>query len=92
MCTDFIVLNKCYPKDDFALSRINKVVDSATGCETMALLDSFSRYHQIWFSKEDEEKTRFITPFDTYCYLRVPEGLKNADPMFCSMTKAILKD
>jgi hypothetical protein len=34
----------------------------------------------------------FITPFDTYCYMRMPEGLKNVSPMFCRMTKAILKD
>jgi hypothetical protein len=39
MCTYFIDLNKCCPKDDFLLTRIDKVVDSAVGCETMALLD-----------------------------------------------------
>jgi hypothetical protein len=57
----------------------------------MALLDYFLGYHQIWLSKEDEEKTSFITPFDTYCYLRMPEDLKNAGLMFCRMMKAILK-
>jgi hypothetical protein len=30
MCTNFIDLNKCCPKDDFLLSRIDKVVDSAS--------------------------------------------------------------
>jgi hypothetical protein len=30
MCTNFINLNKCCPKDDFLLSRIDKVVDSAS--------------------------------------------------------------
>jgi hypothetical protein len=48
MCTDFTDLNKCCPKDDFPFSRIDKVVDSAAGCETMALLDCFSGYHQLW--------------------------------------------
>jgi hypothetical protein len=38
MCTDFTNLNKYYPKDDFPLTRIYKNVDSATGCEIMALL------------------------------------------------------
>jgi hypothetical protein len=42
MCTDFTDLNKCCPKDDFLLSKINKVIASATGCETMTLLDYFS--------------------------------------------------
>jgi hypothetical protein len=92
MCTDFTDLNKCCPKDDFPLMTIDKIVDSAVGCEMMALLDCFSRYHQIWLHKEDEEKTSFITPFGTFCYLKMPEGLYNAGPTFCRMTKATLKD
>jgi hypothetical protein len=92
MCTDFTDLNKCYPKDDFPLSRIDKVIDSVAGCETMSLLDCFSGYHQLWLCKEDEEKTIFIMPFDTYCYLRMPKGLKNVGPTFYRMMKAILKD
>jgi hypothetical protein len=34
----------------------------------------------------------FITPFDTYFYLKMPEGLRNVGPTLCRMTKAILKD
>jgi hypothetical protein len=92
VCTDFTDFNKCCPKDNFPLSRIDKVVDLAADCETMALLDCFSGYHKIWLHKEDEEKTSFITPFRTYCYLRMPEGLKNAGPTFCRMMRAILKE
>jgi hypothetical protein len=47
MCTDITVLNKCYPKDDFLMTKIDKVVDSVAGCEAMALLDYFLGYHQI---------------------------------------------
>jgi hypothetical protein len=68
------------------------VVDSAAGCETMALLDCFSGYHQIWLRKEDEEKASFITPFGTYCCLRMPKGIKNDGPTFYRMMKAILKE
>jgi hypothetical protein len=45
MCTDFTDLNKCCPKDDFSLARIDQIVDSAAGCDIMALLDYFSGYH-----------------------------------------------
>jgi catalase len=48
MCTNFTDLNKCCPKDDFPLARIDKIVDSAAASEMMALLDYFSRYHQLW--------------------------------------------
>jgi hypothetical protein len=47
MCTDFTDLNNCYPEDDFPLARIDQIVDSPAGSEMMALLDYFSRYHQI---------------------------------------------
>jgi hypothetical protein len=45
MCTDCTDLNKCCPKDDFPLTRIDQIVDSVTASEMMALLDYFSRYH-----------------------------------------------
>jgi hypothetical protein len=91
MCTDFTDHNKCYLKDDFPLTRIDNVVHSTAGCETMALLDYFLG-HQIWLRKEDDEKTSFITPFGTNSYLRMLEGLKNVGLTFCRMTKAILKE
>jgi hypothetical protein len=92
MCTNFTDLNKCCSKDDFPLARIDQIIDSAVTSEMMALLDCFSRYHQIWLRTEDEEKTSFITPFGTYCYLRMSEGLRSAGPTFCRMMKAALKD
>jgi hypothetical protein len=45
MCMDFTDLNKCCPKGDFPLTRIDQIVDSVTGCDIIALLDYFSGYH-----------------------------------------------
>jgi hypothetical protein len=92
MCTDFTDLNKCYSKDYFALTRIDQIIDSIATSEMMALLDCFSGYHQIWLHTEDAEKTSFITPYGTYRYLKMPEGLCNIGPTFFRMTKATLKD
>ncbi|RLN36173.1 prpol [Panicum miliaceum] len=75
MCIDFTNLNKACPKDDYPLPRIDTLVDAAAGSEMMSMLDYFSGYHQIWMSKEDEAKTSFTTPFSTYCFVRMPEGL-----------------
>jgi hypothetical protein len=77
MCIDFTYLNKACPKDEFPLPRIDSLVDAAASSELMSILDCYSGYHQIWMKKEDEPKTSFITPSGTYCYLRMPEGLKN---------------
>jgi hypothetical protein len=40
--------------------------------------------------KKDEPKTSFITPNGTYCYLRMPEGLRNARGSFSRMTARVL--
>jgi hypothetical protein len=57
MCIDFTSLNKACPKDNFPLPRIDKIVDSAAGCEVMSLLDCFSGYHQIYMKEEDKAST-----------------------------------
>jgi hypothetical protein len=90
MCIDFTDLNKACPKDEFPLPRIDSLVDAAASSELMSLLDCYSGYHQIWMKKEDEPKTSFITPSGTYCYLRMPEGLKNAGGSFNKMTTKVL--
>jgi ribonuclease HI len=89
MCIDFTDLNKACLKDEFPLPRIDSLVDAAAASELMSLLDCYSGYHQIWM-KEDEPKTSFITHSGTYCYLRMPEGLKNAGGSFSRMTAKVL--
>jgi hypothetical protein len=90
MCIDFTDLNKSCPKDEFPLPRIDSLVDAAASLELMSLLDCYSGYHQIWMKKEDEPKTSFITPSGTYCFLRMPEGLKNARGSFSRMIAKVL--
>jgi hypothetical protein len=64
MCIDFTDLNKACPKDEFLLPRIDSLVDVVATSKLMSLLDCYSGYHQIWMKKEDEPKTRFITPVE----------------------------
>jgi hypothetical protein len=90
MCVDFTDLNKACKKDDFPLEKVDKIVDDAANSEMLSLLDMFSGYHQIRVRKKDEEKTSFITPFGTFCSIRMPEGLKNAGCTFSRMIAIVL--
>jgi hypothetical protein len=74
----------------FSLERVDKIVDDATNSEMLSLLDMFSGYHQIRVHKEDEEKISFITPFETFCFVRMLEGLKNAGCTFSRMIEIVL--
>jgi hypothetical protein len=90
-CTDLSDPNKWCSKDNFLLTRIDKVVDLVVGCETVALLDYLSGYHQIWLREEDKEKTSFITPFSTYCYLRCPKASRMPAHVFATRTTGSLR-
>jgi ribonuclease HI len=41
--------------------------------------------------EEDKASTSSITPFSTYCFIRMPEGLKNAGSTFSRLTKTVLE-
>jgi hypothetical protein len=86
MCVDFTDLNKACKKDDFPFEGVDKIVDDAANSEMLSLLDMFSGYHQIRVRKADEEKKSFITLFGTFCFVRMPEGLKNAG---CTLSRMI---
>nr|KAJ0218881.1 hypothetical protein LSAT_V11C300127070 [Lactuca sativa] len=78
MCIDFSDLNKACPKDCYPLLEIDQKVESLQGFKLRCFLDAYKGYHQILMSKEDEEKTAFYTDHNTFCYTKMPFGLKNA--------------
>ena len=53
MCVDYTGLNKACPKDLFPLPRIDQIVDSTLGCETLCFLDAYFGYHQIAMKESD---------------------------------------
>jgi hypothetical protein len=75
MCIDFTSLNKACHKDNFPLPRIDKIVDSAAGCEVMSLLDCFYGYHQIYMKEEDKASTslKIVNPL----VHQIKEGFTN---------------
>jgi hypothetical protein len=72
------------------VERVDKILDDVANSEMLSLLDMFSGYHQIRVRREDEEKTSFITPFGTFCFVRIPEGMKNAGYTFSRMITIVL--
>jgi hypothetical protein len=91
MCVDYTSLNKVCPKDLFPLPRIDQVVDSTTGCETLCFLDAYSGYHRIATCIVDQLATSFITPFGVYCYQTMPFGLKNVGATFQRCMRRIFR-
>jgi len=78
VCVDFMDLNKTCPNDCFPLPKIDQLVDAMTYHRRMSFLDTYRGYHQIAMHPEDQEKTAFLNPRETYCYKAMPFRLKNA--------------
>ena len=64
-------------EDLFPLSRIDQIIGSTSGCETLCFLDAYSEYYQIVMKESDQLTTSFIIPFGSLCYITMLFGLKN---------------
>ncbi|GKE36636.1 reverse transcriptase domain-containing protein [Tanacetum coccineum] len=78
MCIDFKNINAICPKDYYPLPEIDSKIESVMGFPLKCFLDAYKGYHQVQMAEEDEEKTAFYTDQGTYCYTKMPFGLKNA--------------
>ncbi|GKV02764.1 hypothetical protein SLEP1_g15159 [Rubroshorea leprosula] len=78
MCVDFTDLNNVCPKDNYPLPNIDELVDNSFGYVVLSLCDAYSGHNQIPITKEDKDKTAFITVGGIYCYVVMPFCLKNA--------------
>ena len=76
-CIDFSDLNKACLKDRFPLPKIDQLVDSTAGHETMSFMDAYSGYKKISMHPPDQEHTSFVTDKGLYYYNVMPFGLKN---------------
>ena len=89
MCVDFTYLNKAYPKDDYPLPKIDRLVDSTTGHALLSFMDVNAGYHQISLALEDQPHTAFITSAEVYCYKIMPFGLKNVEATYQRMVNKV---
>ncbi|GJU90017.1 reverse transcriptase domain-containing protein [Tanacetum coccineum] len=78
MCIDFKNINSACPKDYYPLPEIDSKIEAVMGFPLKCFLDAYKGYHQVQMADEDEEKTAFYTDQGTYCYTKMPFGLKNA--------------
>ena len=82
MCVYLRDLNKANIKDNYPLPNMDLFFQQVTGSTCMFVLDVFSIYNQVLVVEEDNAKTTFITPWDTYAYVRMPFGLNNEGDTF----------
>jgi hypothetical protein len=82
MCIDYRKLNKTTSKDHFSLPFIDEMLEWLVIHSLFCFLDGYSGYHQIPIHPDDQSKTTFTCPYETYAYRRMSFGLCNAPVSF----------
>ena len=77
-CIDMRQLNKITPYKPFPIPQITQTLNELVGMQYFTTLDAKSGYHHINLKEEDKIKTAFRTNDGTYCFNRMPFGLRNA--------------
>nr|GEU72181.1 reverse transcriptase domain-containing protein [Tanacetum cinerariifolium] len=75
---DIAKLNDAIRKDYFPLPFMDQMLERLARNEFYCFLDGFSGYFQIPIDPQDQEKTTFTCPYETFAYRRMPCGLCNA--------------
>nr|GEZ17006.1 reverse transcriptase domain-containing protein [Tanacetum cinerariifolium] len=92
VCIDYLKLNDATRKDHFPLPFIDQMLERLAGNEFYCFLDGFFGYFQIPIDPQDQEKTTFTYPYETFAYRIMSFGLCNAPGTFQRCMMAIFHD
>ena len=82
MVVDYRRLNNLTKKDAYPLPRIEETFSLLSGSKWFTVLDLKSGYYQMEVEPSDRPKTAFTTPFRTWQFRRMPQGLTNSPATF----------
>ena len=92
VCIDYRKLNTATRKDRYPLPFIDQMLDRLAGHSHYCFLDEYYGYNQIAIAPEDQEKTTFTCPYDTFAFRRRPFGLCNAPATFQGCMMSMFSD
>lgn len=93
LCVDYRQLNSRTIKDNYALPRIDDILDSLSGNKYFTVLDMKSGYHQIEIEEQHKERTAFtVGPLGFFEFNKMSFGLANAPATYQRLQEQCLGD
>ena len=93
LCIDFRQLNSRTIRDNYALPRIEEILESLSGNKYFSVLDMKSGYHQVEIAEEHKERTAFtVGSLGFFEFNRMPFGLTNAPATYQRLMEECLGD
>lgn len=93
ICIDYRHLNSKTKKDNYALPRIDEILDSLAGNAWFSVLDMKSGYYQIPIAEEHKERTAFtVGSLGFFEHNRMAMGLVNAPATYQRLMEECLGD
>ena len=89
---DYRKMNKATRKNHFPLLFMDQMLDRLAGHEYYCFLDGYSGYNQITIAPENQEKTTFTCPYNTFAFMQMAFGLCNAPDTFQRCMLAIFSN
>ena len=91
LCNNFIALNNKTVTEPYMMTNMTELLCRAAGSTYISRIDLKSYYFQVELEPESRKYTGFQTPFGSYSYLRMPQGLKNAPSTAQKLANMILR-
>lgn len=93
LCIDYRQLNYRTAKDNYALPKIEEILDTLSGNTYFSVLDMNSRYHQIEIEESNQERTAFtVGSLGFYEYNKMSFRLANAPATYQPLQEECLGD
>ena len=83
--TDLRQLNDVTIKDAYPPKNIQENLQKLKRAKIFTSIDACGAYHAIQIEDGSRDCTAFISPFGTFCYIRMPFGLSNAGSVYSRM-------
>jgi hypothetical protein len=92
MCIDYRKLNKATKKDHSPLPFIDEMLERLANHDCFCFLNGYSGFMQIPIHRDDQHKTTFTCPYETFAYRRMPFGLCSASTSFQRCMMAVFSE